>query len=518
MNWFKKKGHSPPTLYDNLEKSMGKFPGTDEVLRISHLLSGLLITGGARTGKTSAVLKWVAILWFKMGFGGLFTTTRIGDAQTIRTWAKLAGREDEDIVVFDNKSSFSLSMFDYEASRTDEGANDTAHMADNMLLLHELISGFEAGGGNSQNEEAFWKGASKSLIINSIDLLKLSETKITWKSIRMLAQNALCEIEVKHYSSLSTTVMDERLDDEVLDKAWEELNEWHSSNFFLNCFNKANNREDLTERQKERFTELSDYWFQQHAFLSEKTKSIVDEILYSICRPFETSEILKNHFSEGVSFDVHPDRTIFDNKIIILDFGPKSYGVNGICATAITKLIFQQAWERRNLEAEGSNANPVMCMIDEFQYYVCKAGNTDTLFTSTAGGSLVAQVYVTQNIENLIMAMGGRNHEAHAKSILGNLNLKLLCSNSDYATNKWASDTIGFHFTDTQSTTINPDGVKRTFNQHWAPKVPPSHFTTLSTGRKEFEFKVSTIVFQTGRIWPNGENFYEITYSQTKEY
>ena len=185
---------------------------------------------------------------------------------------------------------------------------------------------------------------------------------------------------------------------------------------------------------------------------------------------------------------------------------------NGLCASGITKMIFQEAWEKRDIEKEGPQANAVMIMIDEFQYYINE--REDALFTSTSGGSLVCNLYVTQNIDNVIMMMGENSPESRAKSLCGNLSTKIFCANSNYATNRWASDMIGSHFVDTESTTIDGASTKRSYNQSMQPKVPLSHFMTLKTGRKENNYEVEAIGIQTGRTWSNGSNFQELTFSQ----
>ena len=141
----------------------------------------------------------------------------------------------------------------------------------------------------------------------------------------------------------------------------------------------------------------------------------------------------------------------------------------------------------------------------------------DALFASTAGGSLVAQIYVTQNLDNLILASGDSSPESRAKSLAGNLNTKIFAANSNFTTNQWASQMIGSHFVDTKSLSIDLErGHRKTFGQQYQLKVSTDHFTTLKTGRKENNYQVETIVVQTGRKWASNDdqNFMEVTFSQ----
>lgn len=503
-------------LYDQLEKVVFKFPGTKAEFRLSDYMAGTLVTGASRTGKTSSVLRFFVKEWFKAGYGGLYTATRVGDAHTIRKWAEECGRSD-DIILFDRSSKYTLAPLEYEMKRKDGG--NINQIANNLLMIHEVISNFEAGSSTGK-EDPFWKNSFKSLVVMSLSLLKLSGNSITWENLRKLALDSFSEDDVhayaKHWEEINAyqiRLKENRALAQNGNDPWHAYEDWMDSNFFLKCFDRANSRKDLNDREMKSLETLMDYWMRQLPKLAPKTKSIIFEILQSVTRPFETDGILREKFSEGVSYEIDPSETFLKNKIVILGFGVKEYGIDGLCATAITKLIYQQAWERRNLEEEGPDANCVMLMIDEFQYYINPT--YDSLFTSTAGGSLVANLLATQNIDNVIMGMGSQSPESRARSLLGNLSTKCHCANSNFATNKWASDMIGSHFVDTTSITIDGShNGSHGFSQTYHPKVPPDYFTTLKTGKRQNNFCVETIVTQTGRTWDTGDNYREVTFKQ----
>ena len=501
------------TLYENLEKVIFKFPKTNEVFKLSHFLAGILVTGSTRSGKTSAVLKWILQAWFRAGYGGLFTSTRVGDAKQIKAWAESCGRGN-DVVLFDKGSSYSMNLLEFEMNRTDKGGGDTNNLANLILMIQELNSGFESGPGE-RSEESFWKDTTRTLITMIVELLKLARVPITWKAIRKLAISGFSEEDHQRYIELWTVLETRDQESQEWKDGFAEYGAWRSQNLFISCFDSCNERDDLDEEELEIMEQLGEYWLMEFPKFNPKTKSIIVQMILSTVRPFVSKGILKSHFSNGVSSEIHPDRTIFDKKIVVIGFGVKEYGVAGLCATAIMKLLYQQAWERRNLELEGANANPVMLNLDEFQMYLNPT--YDALFASTCGGSLVSQVYVTQNLDSLILASGSTSQESRAKSLCGNLNTKIFAANSNISTNKWASEMIGSHFVDTTSTTINIESSNRqTFNQQYHPKVPSDHFTTLKTGRKENGFQVETIVTQTGRKWTSNDeqNYMEVTFEQ----
>ncbi|MCB0448187.1 MAG: TraM recognition domain-containing protein [Gelidibacter sp.] len=496
------------SLYDNLEKVLFEWPGTKEKYRISHSLAGVLAQGASRSGKSSAVAKFIVKNWFKAGFGGLYFATRVGDADTIKKWAEDAGRAN-DIIIFNRDSDFKFNFMEFEMGRTDIEEQNINAIVDNLLRINELIANFK-GMGSSKNEEAFWKETFTTFVTNSISLMLIAGVNLSMSGLRRFILDGFNEEDVTHYYKL-ISLQESSASYEEKRQAFNELQDWRDESSFLDCFLTANERTNLDNDEYNRMQELGDYWLRQYPKLASKTKSIVVEMSMSVCRPFQNG-ILKSHFTGGFNTELHPDRTIFERKIIIVDFGVKQFGTEGVCGSGIIKMLYQQAWERRDLRAEGPNANPVMLFIDEFQYYINK--KEDTLFTSTAGGSLVCNFLITQNIDNIIMQMGDSSPESAAKSLCGNLSTKIFCANSNVATNSWASEMIGQYFVDAQTTSISNGDVKKSFAQIMQPKVPVSHFMMLKTGRKEHNYNVETIIVQTGRAWKNGENFQQVTFSQ----
>lgn len=503
--FLKKKQRS---LYDYLEQPLFTYPGTGEVFKVSHALSGLLVMGASRSGKTSSVYKYVMKAWFKKGFGGLLTVTRVNDAEFIYDIAKSAGREN-DIVYFNYGSSYSLNVLQYELSRK---GGSIASTADLLMQLHEVISKFESP--DSRGEEAYWKGSAKNFITYAITLLKLAGYEVTFSNIRKLVRDAFTPEGLAEYLVVWERLNSLEDDTEDWQDAYDEYRPLRSQNFFIQVFDAANEME-LSEEELERMGECGDYFLRQWVTYADKTKSIVNEIVITICRPFQISDVLRKHFSAGFSEDLDPKHTYLDDqKIVIAGFGVKEFGLGGLIATTICKMVFTQSWERRDIEAEGPEAKPVILAIDEFQFYMNSAAK-ESLYMSTAGGSLICNLMVTQNLDNVIMSSGSTNAVAKARSLVGNLSTKIFCANSNYTTNKFASDMIGRHFIDTTNTSISfEEGSKQSFNQAYHPKVPTDHFTTLKTGRKENEYKVEAIVFQNGKTWKSGQNFAEVTFSQ----
>lgn len=500
---FKKK----KTLYDKLKEEVFKFPGTKDIFRLSDYMGGFLIAGSPRSGKTSFALKHIVKSWFAKGYGGFYSTTRVNDAEMIAEWANESKSEDR-VLLFGANTHLSMNILEYEMNRP--GGGDTNALADLILQVEELIANFESGGGGSKGEEPYWRNQTRTMLSMTIELLKLAGRPIAWKTLRKIAIGSFDEDDLERYINLWAILNTGDVDSKDYQKVQSEYNQWRESNWFLDAFDGANSRSDLNERQLEQMTTLGEYWLIEYPKLSDKPKSIIKSMIISVTRPFEMDGILKDHFADGVSHELLPNEIIDKKTILVCGFGVKEYGVQGVIATAILKLIYQKAWERRDLKKIGASAIPVMICLDEFQLYINP--KIDQHFCSTAGGSFISQVYITQNLDNLILASGGATPESQAKSLVGNLNCKLFCANSNVKTNAWASEIIGSHFIDTTTTAINLESANsQTFNQLYHPKVPPSHFTTMAMGSSG---KVETIIFQVGRKWLSNEeqNFCEVTF------
>jgi len=107
-------------------------------------------------------------------------------------------------------------------------------------------------------------------------------------------------------------------------------------------------------------------------------------------------------------------------KIVILDLPQKEFNELGVYAQALFKFSWQRSVERRK---PVWNTRPVFLWADESQFF---CNSYDVLFQTTARSARVATVYLTQNIPNYHLALGGsRRAEPFVESLLGNLNTKI---------------------------------------------------------------------------------------------
>ncbi|GJM16879.1 MAG: hypothetical protein DHS20C13_22060 [Thermodesulfobacteriota bacterium] len=189
-----------------------------------------------------------------------------------------------------------------------------------------------------------------------------------------------------------------------------------------------------------------------------------------------------------------PEVIFQEGKIIILDFPIKSYLDSGIYAQGLFKLLFQQAVERRVYQPEKDI--PVFLWVDESQNFL----NTyDQIFQTTARSAGVSTVFITQNISNYYVAIGGKNPEARVNSLLGNLSTKIFHNNNDYVTNEWASKLIGKTWKNIESMNIGQTqsfGLSKQY--HW--EVEPSEFSRLRKGGENNDFEVDAVIVMSDEV------------------
>jgi hypothetical protein len=192
-------------------------------------------------------------------------------------------------------------------------------------------------------------------------------------------------------------------------------------------------------------------------------------------------------------------------------------GEAGRIGSILMKYAFQRACERRVFRP---GDRPVCLYIDECQLYLSPE---DQVFQTTARSTGVSVIQLTQNIDNLIVAMGSSwNARYQVNSLLGNLATLIIHANRSSETNKFASDAIGSTIQRRVGTSAGGydrgpgmlhNGVMT--NEQLLPQVLPFEFQLLKTGGPAHDLEVEAYVLQQGRVWSNGKNFLPVTFRQT---
>ena len=312
------------------------------------------------------------------------------------------------------------------------------------------------------------------------------------------------EISIRNMRRLlSAAPLDHEVDG-LAEMSDDDISNWGDRNYCMGCIIQAgNNLDDENEEAAEEFTLISDYFLREFATLPEKTRPTIVESFLGLAEPF-TSGILRRHFAK--STNLYPEIT-FEGKIIVLDFPVKEYLAAGVYAQGIFKLLWQQATERRNTK---EYPLPIFLWVDESQLFL---SDYDQIFQTTARSSRACTVFLSQNLSNYYVSIGGANPRPKADSLLGNLSTKIYHANNDAVTNEWAARTIGKAFMNITGVSVG-DSQSASLNQQLHYQVEPREFTTLMSGGASNDNIVEGVITISGREWSDGKNYRKAKFKQ----
>jgi type IV secretory pathway TraG/TraD family ATPase VirD4 len=273
---------------------------------------------------------------------------------------------------------------------------------------------------------------------------------------------------------------------------------------------------ELAPHVRHDFEQVKLYFTRTFPRLAEKTRSIIEASLMGVLDPF-CRGLLYRLFCNQTT--VVPEDTL-EGKIIVVNQPLKRDLTIGLLAQTIWKVLFQGRMEQRQ---EGET-RPTFLVLDEAHLLLSLK---DMQFFSTARSSKVATLWMTQNLPNVLVAMGeSEGGNAKAESILSLAQTKIFCQNSCPVTNQWASDLIG-----RKRIWLNNSNVSSPRQNHWEflqmedeqvstgssetfeYTLQPNEFTRLRKGGKHGFCEA--IVFQGGRNWyGSNENFAKVSFSQ----
>jgi hypothetical protein len=485
----------------DLDKCLIRFSNLPEdYWTIRDATRGTLITGGIGSGKSSSVGRMLAKTFLKNGFGGLVLAAKPDEREAWERYVKEIGRED-DMIIFSEGSDYRFNPFQYETERAGKGAGETHNLVNLFMNIYQMGRNI-SGEGMAREGERFWDNALKRCVRRMIDLLKLAGESVSVRNMHALIISTLSSKELDMFND----IMSEDNDQKII----QQLKDWGEMNYFVRCLflatqRVANENDPNKIKRYERDYHLArNYFNREFANLHERTRTIIVESFLGIAEPF-LSGLLYEYFAQDTN--IFPEWT-FDGKIIILDFPLKDYLEAGAYAQGIFKLMFQQASERRTY---GHWKTPIFLWVDESQLFLTPY---DQVFATTSRSAGVAMVFITQNISNYYVAVGGKNPTARVDSLLGNLATKIILCNNDAVTNEWAARTIGKAFMFTINLTVNEQTQSAGSSQQLHYQVDPRLFTILKTGGEINDFTVEGVVSVAGRVWSNQRNFRLVEFSQ----
>ena len=143
----------------------------------------------------------------------------------------------------------------------------------------------------------------------------------------------------------------------------------------------------------------------------------------------------------------------------------------------------------------------------------------DFEYQSTARSARALTVYLTQNVSNYHARLGA-HAKANADALLGLFGTKIFHAQADHATNSYAADLIGKHWSSRRNQgSSGGGGGSSNFSfgesESLDYKIEPAEFTRLRKGGPPNGSLVDAVIFQGGRVWQTtGDTYALVTFDQ----
>ncbi|MBL7681770.1 MAG: TraM recognition domain-containing protein [Flavipsychrobacter sp.] len=478
-----------------------------DTFTVREACQGLLCFGEIGSGKSCLMNSLFLESFLRCGMNGIISVVKSGEGAEIARIAKACGRE-KDLIVFNEETNLSFSLLEYVLNRKDSSAKEITNLSNLLMRIYRITKSYRENSQTGSNDH-YWEDSLESLIQFIIQLLILAKEPVNIINMQQVILDLLTEDELKRYNTIWADLNNPHIPAERQDEIWTDYMKWANSNAFLRAFQKVNERNDLAEDEMQMLKQVGDFFLKIFPKLSEKTTSVIVQSFITLTQPFQ-SGMLRKHFTEGVSDELRPENCFENNKIIIIDFPVKSWGLPGIYAASICKEAFQLAAERRIID-DDSAGKASFIWIDEAHHLLT---NNDTSFQLTARSKNIACVYITQTLPSIKATLGESAGQERVKSLVSNLGLKIFLANSCTDTNSWASKLIGQYRAETVSSVIGGDrSGSRTYSETLRDIVPPEEFAKLRTGGPP-QYKIEAIMFKAGKKWKSGENFNRVIFDQ----
>lgn len=455
-----------------LPKTLAKFSGSEWTVR--NAVEGVQIFGGIGSGKTSGSGRFLALKYLSAGFGGLVLTVKPDEKDLWVEYCALAGRSDDLIIVEDGRENY-FNFLEYESKNGD---------TENIVQVLKTVIRASEEKAAGVNQDPFWEAALDMLMFHVVDLCKLAYGHVTVQQMYDIVQS-LPKQGARNVEQDST---------------------------FLKAARAAqkNVEAEIKDRESdERLLHFVDQFFESFSKLSEKTRSIIDfsfaGFLFRLLR-----DPVYTLFCRNPSTFTPED--CLKGKIIVLNLPVKIHHKVGRDCQILFKYIWQRAMEKRQV---GRDSLPVFLWADEAQNFLHEY---DAEYQATARSSLIATVYLSQNLPNYHANMGGVKSEHRVKSFLGTLATKIFHGNADVETNRYASELIGDGAYEETSTTTTMAGDQFTSSETTQLRIDriirPEEFPVLKTGGDRNGKLTEAYIHFQGRVLESGESYALTTFHQ----
>lgn len=470
---------------------------------VRNAVEGVQIFGGIGSGKTSGSGRLLALKFLAAGFGGLVLTVKPDEKDLWVKYCTLAGRSSDDLLIVEPGRGNTFNFLEYESTN-----GDTANIVEVLKTVIRARDASEGGGG----DDRFWEVALDMLMFNVVDLCRLAYGAVTVQWMYDIVQSipkskpvAGMRVEGAFYAALDAAERKARF----AVGQWEE----RQSTDRLEDLAKAGIYDETVRNEvpaARLFSIVEQFFKEQFLTLAEKTRSIIDFSFSGLLFRLLRDPVYTLFCNASSTFTPAASRA---GRIILLNLPVKTHYKIGQDAQILFKYIWQRAMEKGAAAEEDSR--PVFLWADEAQNFLHEH---DAEFQATARSSLIATVYLSQNLPNYYANMGGGTRgEYRVKSFLGTLATKIFHANADIETNRYASELIGDTAFEETSEGIQAAGefsASRTKHLKFDRSVRPEDFPRLKTGGKRNNSRVSAYVHFQGNVLAKGACFTKTQFDQ----
>ena len=162
--WFRrqqpKQAKAPePRLRFDPETVAFDWSGQDP-MTLRQLCEGMFIPGATGAGKSSTTFRLATEALLRLGAGGVFTTTKPGDAEAYAGIVERAGRW-KSLIPFGPRWPARFNLLEYEMRRPGEGAGHPDNLA---KLLGSLVELAYDTGRTGQGQDPYWRQKAEELV------------------------------------------------------------------------------------------------------------------------------------------------------------------------------------------------------------------------------------------------------------------------------------------------------------------------------------------------------------------
>lgn len=493
-------GHPIP-YHSSLERCILKFSRGDE-LTIAHAVTGTQIFGGTGSGKTSGSGRALAHGFLKAGMGGLVLCAKPDEADRWRKLARECGRS-RDLVFFDgSEEGLRFNFLDYAQATVASGGRDL-NLVDIMSTIAEAARS-QAAKGAGQGDNQFFRDAANQLLANAFPLLRIVHGTIRLRSLYEFINSAPTSRQ------------------EAYDPRWAKESYCGATLMKAHELGMEGNAEAARIAE-----EYGPYWTDEFPGLGDRTRGSVVTTLTSTLYPFLSGQ-LNDLFCTSTS--IVPDYAR-EGIVIVCDLPARKFGLAGVVAQQIMKLLFQLAMEAEKVTAR---TRPVFIWADECQFFM---NSHDADHLSVCRQQKVANVFITQDMPTYFAKIGD---EYVAESLLNKFGTRIFHASTDARTCNYASEIVGkiTHHQLSESASHGASsgggdsigeqdgsgsgsyGTSQTWQRSRSTyrdyDIPPHYFgSSLRTGGPSNRFKVDGIVIRNGGVFrSSGKNRIKAEFSQ----